>query len=93
MKEMILRLTKTKSRIRSSSHESKHANKARAEWMKSTKYYNYDKKGHIAKFCKKPKKKNDKNDTSERPEERHENYSQELDHTVIAYMKTSGEGA
>ena len=42
---------------------------------------------------KEDKKKNDKNDTSGRPEERQENYSQELDHTVIAYMKTSVEGA
>ena len=42
---------------------------------------------------KEDKKKNDKNDTSGRPEERHDNYSQELDHTVIAYMKTSGKGA
>ena len=39
------------------------------------------------------KNKKDKNDTSGRPEERKEHYSQELDNALIAYMRTSDEGA
>src|SRR5436190_22120754 len=67
MKEMILRLTETESRMRFSNKiEHEHANKARAEWIKSAKCYNYNKKRHIAKFCRTPKKnqvkKNDKKD-------------------------------
>src|SRR5436190_22530142 len=68
MKEMILRLTETESRMRSSDKiEYEHANKARAEWMKSAKCYNCGKKGHIAKFCRKKKddKKDDEKDENE----------------------------
>ena len=42
---------------------------------------------------KENKKKKDNNDTSGRPEHRQDNYSQEMDHAVIAYLKTSHEGA
>ena len=57
MEEMILRLTKTELRMRFSDKiEHEHANKARAEWMKLAKCYNYDKKKHIMKFCKTLKK-------------------------------------
>ena len=39
------------------------------------------------------KKKKDNNDTSGRPEHRQDNYSQEMDYAVIAYLKMSHEGA
>ncbi len=52
MGEMILRLTDIESRLR----EPEHANKARAEWMKTVKCHKHGKKGHITKFCKISKK-------------------------------------
>src|SRR5215471_3378381 len=42
---------------------------------------------------KEDKNKKDKNDTSGSPEKRQEHYSQELDNVLIAYMRTSDEGA
>ena len=42
---------------------------------------------------KEDKNKKDKNDTSGTPEKRQEHYSQELDNALIAYMRTSDEGA
>lgn len=39
------------------------------------------------------KKKKDNNDTSSRPEQRQDNYSQETDDAVIAYLTPSNEGA
>ncbi len=70
MEEMILRLTETESRIRSATTTTayEHANKSRAEWVKSVKFHKCGKKGNIARFCRTPKKewiKNDeKNETS-----------------------------
>jgi hypothetical protein len=42
---------------------------------------------------KQDKKKKDNNDTSGRPEQRQDNYSQDLDNAVIAYLKLMHEGA
>jgi hypothetical protein len=41
----------------------------------------------------KEKNKKDTNDTSGRPEERHDNYSQEMDNATIAYLTLNDEGA
>jgi hypothetical protein len=42
---------------------------------------------------KEDKKKKDNNDTSGRPEHRQDNYSQDLGHTVVAYLRLNHEGA
>ena len=72
MEEMVLRLTEIEARMRSSTRpepEPEHANKARAEWMKSAKCYKCGKKGHIKRFCRTPKKDWIKNDESEAEDE------------------------
>src|SRR5438034_2898401 len=69
MEEMMLRLTEIEARMRSIRPEPEHANKARAEWMKSASCYKCGKKGHIKRFCRTPKKDWIKNDESEASDE------------------------
>lgn len=52
-----------------------------------------DQKKDAAPDKPKEEKKRDKNDTSGSPEQRQDNYSQELDHAVIAYMRLRHGGA
>jgi len=76
MEEMVLRLTEIEARMRSirpePGPEHEHANKARAEWMKSASCYKCGKKGHIKRFCRTPKKdwikKDDESEASDEDE-------------------------